>query len=200
MATAACTATSSATATWKSTCLASGRRNPGHDRLDTRHFQFVLVLRLPTLLVCAMRRVACPHCGMLEVENLPWPTASSSRKRPSVGSLPVGQASRVAGHGPHLRQRLGHDASRRRDGRGLEPRPDQSEWRHSARRRRGRWPVGQRYFTPVYQLDASRRRLRVGEEHKIETLESFFKWFATECAGQALHVLNRFHVAGNLGG
>ena len=45
-----------------------------------------------------------------------------------------------------------------------------------------------------------RRRLRVGEERKIETLESFFKWFGTKRTGRALHVLDRFHVAGKLGG
>ena len=52
----------------------------------------------------------------------------------------------------------------------------------------------------MYQLDAGRRLLRVGEERKIETLESFFKQFSTKRTGQVLHVLNRFHVAGNLCG
>ena len=74
----------------------------------------------------------------------------------------------------------------------------------------------------MYQVDADCRRLLwVGEERKIETLESFFTWFGKEraarlqvdCsdmwqaylnvirkrAGQALHVLDRFHVAGKLG-
>ena len=55
-------------------------------------------------------------------------------------------------------------------------------------------------MTPAYQLHTGRRRLRVGEERKIETLESFFKWFATKRTEQLLHVLDRFHVAGNLGG
>ena len=63
--------------------------------------------------------------------------------------------------------------------------------------------------------------MRVGEERKIDTLELFFNWFGTEraaglrvvCsdmwkaylavirkrAGQAPHVLDRFHVAGKLG-
>ena len=52
----------------------------------------------------------------------------------------------------------------------------------------------------MYQLDAGRRLLQVGEERKIETLESFFKWFSTKRPGQALHVLDRLHVAGKLGG
>lgn len=50
------------------------------------------------------------------------------------------------------------------------------------------------------QLDAGSRRLRVGEERKIESLERFFKQFSTKRTGQALHVLNRFHVTGNLCG
>lgn len=83
------------------------------------------------------------------------------------------------------------------------------------------WQAGHTYLTLVYQVDAGRRLLWVGEERKIETLEKFFKWFGKEraallqvvCsdmwkaylnvirkrAGQALHVLDRFHVAGKLG-
>ena len=38
----------------------------------------------------------------------------------------------------------------------------------------------------------------LGEDRKIETLASFLKWFATKRTGQALHVLDRFHVAGKL--
>ena len=64
-------ATSTATATWKSTCFHSGRREPGYDRFGTRHFQFVPVLGLPTLLVCTMHSGACPRCGTPEVEKLP---------------------------------------------------------------------------------------------------------------------------------
>ena len=104
----------------------------------------------------------------------------------------LGQASLVAGRGPHLRHLLGHRAARRRDGRG--PRPDPLGGRHCARRRRDRWPVGQRYLTPVYPLGSGRCRLRVGEDRKIETRESFFRWFATKRTGQALHVLDRFRL------
>ena len=84
------------------------------------------------------------------------------------------------------------------------------------------WQAGHKYLTLVYQVDAGCRRLLwVGEERKIATLESFFTWFGKDraaqlrvvCsdiwkaylnvirkrAGQALHVLDRFHVAGKLG-
>ena len=84
------------------------------------------------------------------------------------------------------------------------------------------WQAGHRYLTLAYQLDGGRRRLlRVGEERRVETLEGFFEWFGKRraadlrvvCsdmwkaylngirkrAGRALHVLDRFPVAGKLG-
>lgn len=69
-----------AKATWKSTCFASGRREPGYDRLETRHFRFVPVLGLPTLKVCAMHREACPRCGTPKVKKL---LRADSKHRPT---------------------------------------------------------------------------------------------------------------------
>ena len=83
------------------------------------------------------------------------------------------------------------------------------------------WQRGHRYLTVVYQLDAQMRRLLwVGERRSAETLRQFFRFFGPErtrqlrfiCsdlwqpyldviaqhASQALHVLDRFHVALNL--
>ena len=84
------------------------------------------------------------------------------------------------------------------------------------------WQSGHRYLTLVYQLDAGRRRrLWVGQERKITTLEGFFEWFGKErstrlqvvCsdmwmaylrvvkeqASQAPHVLDQFHIVQKLG-
>ena len=83
------------------------------------------------------------------------------------------------------------------------------------------WQRGHRYLTVVYQLDAQARRLLwVGEQRTAKTLLKFFRFFGPErarqlrfiCsdlwlpylkviakkAGQALHVLDRFHVTMNL--
>ena len=87
--------------------FASGRRASNYNRFETRHFQVVPVLGLPTLLVCVLRCVACPRCGTPKVENLPWadgkqcstkafsgflaswPSASRRTKRPA-SSRPLG--------------------------------------------------------------------------------------------------------------
>ena len=54
------------------TCSGCGRRGPGYDHLSTRSYQFVPLLGLPTFLVYAKRRVDCPHCAKVTVEQVPW--------------------------------------------------------------------------------------------------------------------------------
>ena len=79
------------------------------------------------------------------------------------------------------------------------------------------WQRGHKYLTLVYQIDAHCKRLLwVGNKRKIKTLLGFFRWFGRErsaalkyvCsdmwkpylkviakkAGQAVHVLDRFHI------
>jgi transposase len=81
---------------------------------------------------------------------------------------------------------------------------------------------GQSYVTLVYQIDAEVRRLLwVGKNRTAKTLLGFFKWFGEKrsaglrfvCsdmwkpylrviarkAGQAVHVLDRFHIMSNMG-
>jgi transposase len=83
------------------------------------------------------------------------------------------------------------------------------------------WQRGHRYLTVVYQIDAHCRRLLwVGLERKKETLEAFFTSFGAEAsarlryvcsdmwkpyldvvkerAGQATHVLDRYHIVAKL--
>ena len=82
------------------------------------------------------------------------------------------------------------------------------------------WHRGHKYLTVVYQIDAHCRRLLcIGQERKTETLEAFFDFFGERAAGlqyvcsdmwkpyldvlarragQALHVLDRYHIVANL--
>jgi transposase len=83
------------------------------------------------------------------------------------------------------------------------------------------WQRGHRYLTLVYQIDAHRKRLLwLGEKRRVKTLLGFFRWFGKErsqalefiCsdmwrpylkviakkAGQATHVLDRFHIMTHL--
>ena len=84
------------------------------------------------------------------------------------------------------------------------------------------WQRGHRYLTLVYQIDSGCKRLLwVGEGRTVRTLLKFFRWFGQErsaalrfiCsdmwqpylkviarkAGQAIHVLDRFHIMAHLG-
>ena len=84
------------------------------------------------------------------------------------------------------------------------------------------WQRGHKYLTLVYQIDAGCRRLPwVGQHRRIKTLESFFDWFgarraeqlqvvcsdmwkaylrvAAQRAGNAVRVLDRFHIIKKLG-
>ena len=83
------------------------------------------------------------------------------------------------------------------------------------------WGRGHRYLTMVYQIDAQCKRLLwVGEKRTVKTLLRFFRWLGKErsagprfiCsdmwkpylkviakkAGQAIHVLDRFHIMAHL--
>jgi transposase len=52
-------------------CSGCGERCPGYDRLPQRRFEFVPLWQIAVVLVYAMRRVACPRCGVT-VEQVPW--------------------------------------------------------------------------------------------------------------------------------
>jgi transposase len=83
------------------------------------------------------------------------------------------------------------------------------------------WQRGYRFLTLVYQIDEGRKRLLwIGRERRIKTLLGFFRWLGPErsarlrfiCsdmwkpylrviakkAGQAIHVLDRFHIVSHL--
>ena len=84
------------------------------------------------------------------------------------------------------------------------------------------WQRGHRYLTLVYQIDSHCKRLLwIGEKRTVKTLLHFFRWFGPErslslrfvCsdmwkpylkviarkAGQATHVLDRFHIMAHMG-
>jgi transposase len=83
------------------------------------------------------------------------------------------------------------------------------------------WQRGHTYMTVVYQInEGCRRLLWIGEARKVKTLLRFFRWFGKEKtaklvfiasdmwkpylrviakkAGQAVHILDRFHIMAHL--
>ena len=198
-------------------CSACGRRSPGYDRLPKRRFEFVPLWGIKVFLVYAPRRVACSRCG-IRVEQMPWALG----KRPltkAYGWFLASWARRLSWKETASVFRTSWESVFRSVEMAVEwGRAHQDLGGVQAI---GideiAWKKGHRYLTLVYQIDTHCRRLLwIGKERKARTLLGFFRWFGTErsqglryiCsdmwkpylkvvakkAGQAVHVLDRFHI------
>lgn len=198
-------------------CSGCGGNGPGYDRLPTRRYEFVPLWALAVFLVYAPRRVDCPRCGV-KVERVPWAEGKSrltTTYQWFLASwsklLPWQQVARVFHTSWQSVYRsvemavtwgLAH-----RDLDGIEAiGVDEVQWQK-----------GHRYLTLVYQIDGNcRRLLHVAPERTVRSLLSFFRMLGktraaalkfvcsdmwrpylqvlAKKAGQAVHVLDRFHI------
>ena len=201
----------------RATCSQCRRRAPGYDTQAVRRFDFVPLWHIPVVFLYAMRRVSCPRCGV-RVEAVPWATGKH-RLTDAYAWFLAGWAKRlswqeVAAAFPTSWDTV-YRAVRMAVDWGLAHRDltniEAIGVDELSRRR------GQRYLTLVYQIDGHCKRLLwVGRERKAKTLEGFFDWFGAarsaalyfvcsdmwkpylkvvaERAGQAVQVLDRFHI------
>jgi transposase len=203
-------------------CSGCGRRGPAYDRLEERRFEFVPLWGIVIFLVYSMRRVDCPRCGAT-VEMVPWCDGknrltttyrwflSTWAKRLSwseVASIFRTSWDSVCRAVDHtVEWGLGH-----RDLSGVTAvGVDEVAWAR-----------GHTYLTLVYDIGGDvRRLLAVAEERTEESLRSCLQSLGeTACAqvqyicsdmwkpylnviaerlGQAVHVLDRFHVMKQFG-
>ena len=206
-----------------SKALCSGCERPAslYDRLNERRFEFIPVWGYPVFLVYLMRRVDCRHCGV-KVEQVPWARGKREltdtyqqflahwAKKLSWQEVAVSfrtswekvfhAVEYVVQWGLEHRELTGITAI------GV----DEIAWRK-----------GHKYLTLVYQIDAGNTRLLwVGKERTTKTFLRFFRFFGKErsqalkyvCsdmwkpyikviekkAGQAIHILDRFHIVAKL--
>ena len=198
-------------------CSGCGQKGPGYDRLATRHFEFVPLWAIPVFFVYAMRRVNCPNCGV-KVEKVPW----ADGKHQSTYSFRVFLAcwaKRLSWKETAVifgtswdtvfravdwvvRWGLVHREIGTVEAIGV----DEIAYRR-----------GHKYLTLVYQIDADcRRLLYVARDRSEKSLRGFFRtiprdtvanlrfvctdmWrqymnVIAQCAGDAVHVFDRFHV------
>ena len=211
----------------KGTCSGCGARGPTYDRLGERRFDFVPLWGMAVVLIYAMRRIECRHCGV-KVERVPWSEPGS--KSPTTLALAVflaGWARRLSWQEVSRVFRVNWDCVygavervvkyglAQRDLSGIEAiGVDEVAY-----------AKGQKYLTLVYQLDAGNRRLlHIGQGRSVRSLLGFFRmlkkaridyagtirfvcsdmWraylkvIAKKLPG-AMHILDRYHIVANLG-
>lgn len=202
-------------------CSQCGESRPGYDRLPARRFEYVPLWAIPVYFVYAPRRLQCPRCG-IKVEAVPWAQGKETLTRSYMQFLATwarrASWQEVARFFHTSWEKVFHSVCAQvewglahRDLSGIQALGiDETSWQR-----------GHRYLTVVYQLDgAVRRLLWVGQRRTAETLQQFFQFFGEErtrqlrficsdlCqayleviaerARQAVHVLDRFHVALNI--
>lgn len=202
-------------------CSGCGCLGPGYDTLAPRRFEFVPLWGLKVYFLYALRRLQCPACGV-RVEAIPWAEGKHhltstfcwflARWAKRLSWSEVAEAFHTTWD--HVFQSVemavqwgrAHLVLEGVEALGI----DEIQWRR-----------GHRYLTLVYQIDAGCKRLLwVGEDRCRETLLGFFDWLGpqrsrtlrylctdmwkpymqvvAEKAGQALHVLDRFHIMAHL--
>jgi transposase len=198
-------------------CSGCDRPRPGYDRLPERRFEFVPFWGIAVYFVYAMRRVECPTCGV-RVEKVPWCDGKNHLTTTYRWFL-AGWAKRLSWQGvacafrttwQNVFRSVKHAVSWGLAHRNLEGIAaigvDEIQWQR-----------GHKYLTLVYQIDEDCRRLLwAGKDRRAKTLLRFFRMLGkprsarlrfvcsdmwkpylkviAKKAGQAIHVLDRFHI------
>ena len=198
-------------------CSGCQRPRPGYDRLPQRRFTYVPLWGIAVYLLYAMRRVDCPTCGV-KVEEVPW-AEGKCHLTTSYRWFLARWAKRLSWQEVARVFHASWDDVFRsvkhavfwglvhRDLTDIEALGvDEIQWSR-----------GHKYLTLVYQIeDGLKRLLWVGSERTEESLRGFFRLLSDEartgvrfvCSdmwraylkviheqiGQAVHVLDRFHL------
>lgn len=202
-------------------CSGCGRRGVAYDHLPARRFAFVPLWAISVFLVYAMRRVDCPRCGVT-VELVPW--GEGKRHVTTAYAVFLARwARRLSWREVALIFETSWETVYRSVAwvveYGLQHRSLEGVTAIGVDEIQ--FQKGHRYLTVVYQIDASCRRLLwVGQDRTARTLLRFFRMLGPQrtaalqfvCsdmwqpylkviakkAGDALHILDRFHIVAKL--
>lgn len=206
----------------KARCGGCGRKGPTYDTARTaRRFSYIPFWAFSVVLLYCMRRVDCPDCGVT-TEQVPW---AEGKNRTCdayriflarwAKRLPWQEVARIFGVSWGIVYRsvswvVSYGLSHRKlDGVEAIGIDEVAVWK------------GHKYLTVVYEISkGSVRLLWVGKDRTEETLRGFFDMFGearskalkyvasdmwkpyltviAERAGQALNILDRFHIAKHL--
>src|SRR6202051_66386 len=195
---------------------------PGYDQLAERRFEFIPFWGFLVFLLYSMRRVDCPRCQAVFVEEVPWGDGKRTLTRAYMLLL-ARWARRLSWKETADAFRTSwekvFDAVEHVVTFGLEHRKlgiidaigvDEIQY-----------AKGHKYLTLVYQIDLDVTRLLwVGKERTIESFQGFFTTIGDELASQivfvcsdmwepylkvirekcsdALHILDRFHIVAKM--
>ena len=202
-------------------CARCGQRGPTHDHLAARAYEFVPLWGYRVFFVYRRRRVACRRCGV-HAERVPWAEGKQrmtttyawflARWAKRLSWAEVARVFKSSWSSVYRAVAMAVCWGRQHmvldDVTAIGV--DEVQWKY-----------GHKYLTVVYEIGAtSRRLLWVGREREETTLWQFFVWFGqgrsaklqficsdmwraylnviAERAGQALHVLDRFHIVARL--
>jgi transposase len=206
----------------KGICSCCGKACPGYDRLPQREFIHVPIWGIAVIFLYCMRRLDCPTCGVT-VEVVPWSSGKSPMTTGYVWYLSewakvlsmqeVARQFKASWHLVFSAVAMAVAWGRERmDMTGITAiGVDEIHWSKK-----------QGFMTLVYQIDNHRKRLLwCGEKRTEKTITAFFDWLGDErnanlkfvCsdmwkpylklialrAGNALNILDRFHIAKKLG-
>ena len=202
----------------KPICSGCDRPGAGYDTLPARMFEFVPLWNIAVFFAYALRRVNCETCGV-KVEKVPWADGKNTLTKTYMQFLAawakklswkeVAVSFRTTWEKVFrsvdwaVRWGLAHRDLSNVQAIGVDE---------------VLWQRGHKYLTVVYQIDPECKRLLwVGKDRTIKTLLRFFRTFGKEraahllfvCsdmwkpylkviakkASQAIHVLDRFHIA-----
>jgi len=204
-------------------CSGCGKAGPGYDTQAIRRFEFVPLWGIAVFFLYAMRRVACPACGV-KVERVPWAEGkkhltttyawflASWAKR--LSWLEVARAFNSTWENVFRAVKMAVDwGLTHRDLENIEAiGTDEISWRKKAK---------EKFVTLVYQLDAGKRRLLwIGRDRTARTYRGFFQWLGPErcqrlrficsdmwkpylriideMAPKAINILDRFHIMSHM--
>lgn len=202
-------------------CSGCEQAAPLYDRLKERRFEFIPLWGFRVFFLYLMRRVECAQCGV-KVEQVPW--ASGKREltdtymqflahwAQKLSWQEVALSFRTSWEKVfHAVEYIVQWGLAHRDLSAISAiGVDEIAWRK-----------GHKYLTLVYQIDVGQIRLLwIGKDRTIKTLLRFFRFFGEarsrqlqyvcsdmwkpylkviqKKAGQALHILDRFHIVAKL--
>lgn len=203
------------------TCSGCRTKGPGYDTLGERWFEFVPLWGIPVFFLYSMRRVDCAKCGVT-VEAVPWAEGKSHITKAyawflaawakRLSWLETARAFKTSWETVYrsvekaVEWGLAH-----RDLSGITAIGIDEVF----------WKKGYKFLTVVYQIDSGCRRLLwLGPDRTLKTTLRFFRWLGEKrssglkfiCsdmwkpylrviakkAAQAVHVLDRFHIAAKM--